>query len=142
MLKGLLYKPGIIGSMIGFIGSLVYILILTAGGFSHTTLAGVISLVIVLFGYYLLSTLWLPTLLESKEAVALSTGIAFHICASFSLVFMMAGSLPEIRELILPYTSTLLFSLTMIALLIISGFILSKLEHKKVNSHSETKVSI
>ncbi|TKD70582.1 hypothetical protein [Pseudalkalibacillus hwajinpoensis] len=141
-MKKLLYEPGMIGSVLGIIGSLIYILILTAGGYSHTSLAGFISLLSVIIGYYLLSTFWLPALLESKETVALSTGIAFHTTASFSLVFMMAGSLPEVRELIIPYISTLLFSLLMISLLTISGLVLSKLEFNRTNSQSETKVSI
>lgn len=142
MLNKLLYKPGVIGSVLGITGSLIYILILTAGGYSYTTLAGFMSLLIVIIGYYLLSTHWLPALHKSKEAVALSTGITFHVAASFSLVFMMRGTLPEIHELILPFTSTLLFSLIMISLLTITGFVLSKMEYKRVDSHKETKISI
>lgn len=142
MLNKLRYTPGAIGSVLGITGSLIYILILTAGGLSYTTLAGIMTLLSVIIGYYLLSTFWLPTLHQSKETVALSTGIAFHVTASFSLVFMMAGTLPEIHELILPFTSTLLFSLIMISLLVISGFILSKLEFNKNHPQNEQKVSM
>ncbi|WP_305912389.1 hypothetical protein [Guptibacillus hwajinpoensis] len=142
MLNKLLYTPGVIGSVLGIVASLIYILILIAGGYSYTTLAGFMSLLIVIIGYYILSTFWLPALHKSKETVALSTGIAFHVAASFSLVLMMAGTLPEIHELILPFASTLLFSLIMITLLVISGFVLSKLEFNKDHSQKERKVSI
>ncbi len=134
--------PAIIGTAIGILATLIYILILTAGDFHHSGLAGFFALMVVLIVFCLLSTFWLPTLPESKNAIAMSTGIAFHVASSFTLVLLMAGTVPDITQLIFPYLTTLLISILMMAVMTIAGTVLAKVDFSKITSQHDRKISM
>ncbi|MGA9286960.1 MAG: hypothetical protein WBV93_01315 [Anaerobacillus sp.] len=134
--------PAIIGTAIGILGTLIYIIILTAGDYNHSGLAGFFALISVLLVFCLLSTFWLPTLPESKNAVAMSAGIAFHIASSFTLVLLMAGTVPEMMQLIFPYLTTLLVSFLMMIVLAIAGIVLAKVDFSKFTSQEDRKISM
>ncbi|WP_347548358.1 hypothetical protein ABFG93_12490 [Pseudalkalibacillus hwajinpoensis] len=142
MMKRILSSKALPGSMIGITCTLIYILILAAGDYNHTGLASFFGLLSALILYSLLSTFWLPTLHESKETVSLSAGITFHVASSFSLVIMMARSIPELQNLIIPYLITMLVSLFMILLLLINSVVLSKINITTSSSANEKKLSI
>ena len=133
-MKKTLYSPITVSLLLGVLASLIYTIILAAGGYHHTGLAGFLSLLTILVAYLLLSTYLLPTLLEIKTTIALGAGITFHIISSFTLVIMMAGTLPEIPELLLPYLSTLLISFLIMIVILVAGFILEKVDFTKLTS--------
>ncbi|MGE6205240.1 hypothetical protein [Guptibacillus hwajinpoensis] len=141
-MKKYLYSSPAIGFSLGLLASLIYTIILAAGGYQYTGLAGFFSLLIILVGYFLLSTFWLPTLLKTRYTIALISGITFHTVSSFTLVFMMAGTLPNISELLFPYLTTLVFSFLLMIAIIVAGVILSKVDLTKFFEMSQKKFSI
>ncbi|WP_226654470.1 hypothetical protein [Pseudalkalibacillus hwajinpoensis] len=140
-MKKTLYSPVVISIILGLLASLIYTIILAAGGYRHTGLAGFFSILAILVAYLLLSTYLLPTLLEIKTTIALGAGTTFHVISSFTLVVMMAGTLPEMTELFLPYLSTLLISFLMMIVIVIAGFILGKVDFTKLTS-TDKKMSM
>ncbi|MYL62414.1 hypothetical protein GLW07_03485 [Bacillus hwajinpoensis] len=136
-MKKTLYSPIMISFILGLLASLIYSIILAAGGYHHTGLAGFFSILTILVAYLLLSTYWLPTLLEIKTTIALGAGITFHVISSFTLVVMMAGTLPEISELLLPYLSTLLISFLIMIVILIAGIILGKVDFTKFTNRDK-----
>ena len=140
-MKKILYSPIIVSFILGLLASVIYTIILAAGGYHHTGLAGFFSILALVVAYLLLSTYWLPTLLETKTTIALGAGVTFHVISSFTLVVMMAGTLPEISELLLPYLSTLLISFLVVIIIVIAGFIFEKVDFTKLTS-TDKKMSI
>ncbi|MCA0170540.1 hypothetical protein [Bacillus sp. RAR_GA_16] len=140
-MKKILYSPIIVSFILGLLASVIYTIILAAGGYHHTGLAGFFSILALVVAYLLLSTYWLPTLLETKTTIALGVGVTFHVISSFTLVVMMAGTLPEISELLLPYLNTLLISFLVMIIIVIAGFIFEKVDFTKLPS-TDKKMSM
>lgn len=140
-MKKTLYSPIFISFILGVLSSLIYTIILAAGGYHHTGLGGFFSILTILVAYLLLSTYWLPTLLEIRTTIALGAGITFHVISSFTLVVMMAGTLPEISELLLPYLNTLIISFLIMIFVLMTGYITRKVDFTKLMS-TDKKMSM
>ena len=140
-MKKILYSPLVVSLLLGLLASLIFTIILGAGSYHHTGLAGFFSVLVILVAYILLSTYWLPTLLEMKTTIALGAGMTFHIISSFTLVVMMAGTLPEIPELLFPYLSTLLISFLTMIVILVAGFLLEKVNFTNLIS-TDKKMSM
>ena len=140
-MKKILYSPIFISIILGVLSAVIYTIILAAGGYHKTGLAGFFSIFTILVAYLLLSTYWLPSLHEIKTTVALGAGITFHVISSFTLVVMMAGTLPEMSELLLPYLSTLLISFLIMIFILVAGLITQKIDFTKLTS-TDKKISM
>lgn len=141
-MKERLYSPASIGAGIGIVSTLIYIVLLAVGNFQHNLVLGTLTLFLALITYSILAIGWMPSLLESRESVGLAAGITFHVLASFSIVFLLADSIPGVLQLILPYLSTLVFSLLMIGLLIVNGYILTKINFSKLQTTLSKKIPL
>ncbi|MCA0988942.1 hypothetical protein [Guptibacillus algicola] len=141
-MKERLYSPVSIGAGIGIVSTLIYIVLLQLSNFQHNVIYGILTMVLALIIYSIVAIGWMPSLLESRESVGLSAGITFHVLSSFSIVFLLAESIPGLLQLVLPYLSTLVFSLLMIGLLILSGYILTKVNVSKLQTTLSKKIPL
>lgn len=136
------YSPLSIGIGIGIISTVFYIILLGVGNFEHPVFSGLLTMFLALLLYSFLSIVWLPSLLESRETTATSAGITFHVVSSFSIVFLLTGSLPGLKHLIIPYLSTLGFSLLLMGLMMVNGFILTKVDFSKLQTTIVKKIPL
>ncbi len=141
-MKERLVSPVTIGIGIGILATLMYVLLLEAGNFQHSVMSGSIALILVLIIFSILGIAWMPSLIERRESLSLSAGITFHVLSSFSIVFLLAESIPGLQQLILPYLSTLIFSLLMIGLIILNGFVLTKINFSKLQTSLSKRIPI